>query len=222
MDFTDFDNLVLLIDKIKENISEQYDNENIRLNDTILELTALCREQRQENVVLQKQVDDNTFNENNYNKVSILRTLSKENDDLKKQNAKLLSSLNYRQNEPRREVVQKELVVLQKTTENIKEETVNVDETVEVEETSENVEETVEVDETLEVDETVKVKETVEVDETVENIKEEEVNELDIIKHKGKEYFVIENMVYRKKVNGDKGKKVGKLVDGKIKFIKKK
>ena len=45
---------------------------------------------------------------------------------------------------------------------------------------------------------------------------------LDIIEHKGKEYFVIDNMVYRKKANGDKGKKVGKLVNGKIKFIKKK
>ena len=41
MDLTEFDNLILLVNKVKENTEEQYDNENIRLTDTIIELTGI-------------------------------------------------------------------------------------------------------------------------------------------------------------------------------------
>ena len=75
MDFTEFDNLILSINNIKEGLAEQYDNENISLNQTIIELTQLLKERKSKIEELEKQVADNKFNEDNYNKVSILRIL---------------------------------------------------------------------------------------------------------------------------------------------------
>ena len=42
------------------------------------------------------------------------------------------------------------------------------------------------------------------------------------ITHKNKEYYLIDSLVYRIKKNGDKGKKVGKYVNDKVKFTEKK
>jgi hypothetical protein len=96
MDFSKFDLVSKLLNTAREHIEEQYDNENIRLNGIIIELTALVREKEEKNKELEKRIEENTFNEENYNKVSLLRILSKENDELKKQNQKLMTSLSYR------------------------------------------------------------------------------------------------------------------------------
>ena len=167
MDFTEFDNLILSINNIKEGLAEQYDNENISLNQTIIELTQLLKERNSKIEELEKQVADNKFNEDNYNKVSILRILSKENDDLKKHNQQLMTSLNYRTDES----------------------DVNIEEA--------NVEE-------------------------VTNVEEEVSETLEKVIHKTKEYYIIKDIVYKIKNNGEKGKKVGKMVNGKVKLTVKK
>ena len=172
MDFTEFDNLILSINNIKEGLAEQYDNENISLNQTIIELTQLLKERNSRIEELEKQVADNKFNEDNYNKVSILRILSKENDDLKKQNQQLMTSLNYRTDES----------------------DVNIEES--------NVEEVTNVEEEANVN--------------------EELNILEKINYKNKEYYIVDDIVYKIKKNGDKGKNMGKLIDGKIKLKNKK
>ena len=166
MDFTEFDNLILSINNIKEGLAEQYDNENIRLNQTIIELTQLLKERKSKIEELEKQVADNKFNEDNYNKVSILRILSKENDDLKKHNQQLMASLNYRTDES----------------------DVNIEEA--------NVEEA--------------------------NVEENVSETLEKVIHKTKEYYLIDDIVYKIKKNGEKGKKVGKMVNGKVKLTVKK
>ena len=216
MDFTEFNNLIAFIENVKENISEQYDNENIRLNETILDLTAICRDQKEKIDELQKKVDDNTFNENNYNKVSILRTLAKENDELKQQNAKLLASLNYRNCEVKKEIINNSTSI--EVNEEVNEE--------ENEEVNVSVEANVPVEANEEENEPVEANVPVESNEEeyvpVEANEEENEEELKVVLHKEKEYYVINNLVYRKKQNGDKGKKVGKLVNGKVKITKSK
>ena len=188
MDLTEFDNLILLVNKVKENVDEQYDNENIRLTDTIIELTGLLKDRESKIKKLEKQVENNNFNEDNYNRVSILRTLSKENDDLKKQNEQLLNSLNFRNVKDNNEVSEEPL--------------------------AEPVVKPLAVEELVEVEELV-VEPKIEPEELDEE-------EYDIIEHKNKEYYLIDNIVYRLKKDGDKGKKVGKFVNGKIKFTEKK
>ena len=174
MDFTEFDNLILSINNIKEGLAEQYDNEIISLNQTIIELTQMLKERNYKIEELEKQVADNKFNEDNYNKVSILRILSKENDDLKKQNQQLMASLNYRTEESY----------------------INIEELVTNEETNEEL---------------VTNEEVTEVSEVFEKII-----------HKNKEYYLIDDIIYKIKKNGDKGKKTGKMVNGKVKLIIKK
>ena len=100
MDFSKFDLVHKLLNTAREHIAEQYDNENIRLNDIIIDLSAMVKEKEEKIQELQKKIDENTFNEENYNKVSILRILTKENDELKKQNQKLMTSLSYRNVKP--------------------------------------------------------------------------------------------------------------------------
>ena len=189
MDFTEFDNLILSINNIKEGLAEQYDNENISLNQTIIELTQLLKERNSRIEELEKQVADNKFNEDNYNKVSILRILSKENDDLKKQNQQLMTSLNYRTDES----------------------DVNIEEANEEES---NVEEVTNIEEEANVEEVTNVEEEANVNE--------ELNILEKINYKNKEYYIVDDIVYKIKKNGDKGKNMGKLIDGKIKLKNKK
>ena len=187
MDFTEFDNLILSINNIKEGLAEQYDNENISLNQTIIELTQMLKERNYKIEELEKQVADNKFNEDNYNKVSILRILSKENDDLKKQNQQLMASLNYRTEES---YINIELVTNEETNEEL----------VTNEETNE--------------------------EETEEEVTNEETNEVsevfEKIIHKTKEYYLIDDIIYKIKKNSEKGKKVGKMVNGKVKLTVKK
>jgi len=103
MDFCKFDSIQKLLITAREHLDEQYDNENIRLNDIIIDLSTMVKEKEEKIQELQKKIDENTFDEQNYNKVSILRTLTKENDELKKENQKLMTSLNYRNVEPEQE-----------------------------------------------------------------------------------------------------------------------
>ena len=228
MDLTEFDNIILLVNKVKENVDEQYDNENIRLTDTIIELTGLLKDRESKIKKLEKQVENNNFNEDNYNRVSILRTLSKENDDLKKQNEQLLNSLNFRNVKDNNEVSEEPLA--EPVVKPLAEPVVKPLAEPVVKPLAEPVEELVEVEELVAVEELVvelvAEEELVEVEELVvePKIEPEELDEeeYDIIEHKNKEYFLIDNIVYRLKKDGDKGKKVGKFVNGKIKFTEKK
>ena len=108
MDFSKFDYIQKLLITAREHLDEQYDNENIRLNDIIIDLSTMVKEKEEKIQELQKKIDENTFDEQNYNKVSILRTLTKENDELKKENQKLMTSLNYRNVEPEPEQEQEQ------------------------------------------------------------------------------------------------------------------
>ena len=211
MDFTEFDNLILSINNIKEGLAEQYDNENISLNQTIIELTQMLKERNYKIEELEKQVADNKFNEDNYNKVSILRILSKENDDLKKQNQQLMASLNYRTEES---YINIELV----TNEETNEELVTNEET--------NEEETEEEVTNEETNEELVTNEETNEEETEEEVTNEETNEVsevfEKIIHKTKEYYLIDDIIYKIKKNSEKGKKVGKMVNGKVKLTVKK
>jgi len=194
MDFTEFDNLILSINNIKEGLAEQYDNEIISLNQTIIELTQMLKERNYKIEELEKQVADNKFNEDNYNKVSILRILSKENDDLKKQNQQLMASLNYRTEESY----------------------INIEELVTNEETNEELVTNEETNEELVTNEETN-------EELVTNEEVTEVSEVfEKIIHKNKEYYLIDDIIYKIKKNSEKGKKVGKMVNGKVKLTVKK
>ena len=197
MDFTEFDNLILSINNIKEGLAEQYDNENISLNQTIIELTQMLKERNYKIEDLEKQVEDNKFNEDNYNKVSILRILSKENDDLKKQNQQLMTSLNYRTDES----------------------------DINIEEANEEVVTNIEVTNIVVTNEVVANEEVTNVEVTnveVTNEEEDVSDTLEKVIHKTKEYYLLDDIVYKIKKNGVKGKKVGKMVNGKVKITVKK
>lgn len=210
MDFSKLDDIMLIVNDIKEELIKEYKElEKKLLNEIAAQKINISSKEEKINE-LQEKIDENNFNENNYNRVSILRTLSKENDELKQQNAKLMASLNYRNNRidtPSSQYDGSELG----DSNDLKNEEFKV-EPVEVS--------TTEVEHTEVINDSINVivEENLEEDEEEED--QEEVNNK--IEYKGKFYYIEENKAYRVKKNGDKGKKVGTYTNGKIKFTEKK
>ena len=229
MDFSKLDDIMLIVNDIKEELIKEYTElEKKLLNEIASQKNNISSKEEKINE-LQKKIDENNFNENNYNRVSILRTLSKENDELKQQNTKLMASLNYRNNRTNTPSSQYDGSELEDSND-LKNEEFKI-EPVEVNKTEvNNIEVDTEVNNT-EVDTEVNNKEvdTIEVPshELVNNSigeenLEDEVEVNNKIEYKGKFYYIEENNAYRVKKNGDKGKKVGIYSNEKIKFTEKK
>jgi hypothetical protein len=287
-----FDNIIL-------NIIEQYNSEIKKLEEVILSSTQMIHEKEDLIKQLNEKLDENSFNEDNFNKFSIISNLNKQVNELSKKNEVLEISLRARKNsmerkyntsqedddnkngidhdvveENRNKTVGNE-VVLEKDTEtvehndvvqnevgverntetaqNVSEElTIEVSEIEHKEDTSESSEVVTEVEhkedtsessevvtevehkedtsESSEVVAEVIAEETTEVDEVenndeedniVEELTEDEI-EVEEIVYKEKTYYLKDNMLYNKKKNGDMGKEVGKMVNGKPKLNKKK
>jgi hypothetical protein len=271
-----FDNIIL-------NIIEQYNSEIKKLEEVILSSTQMIHEKEDLIKQLNEKLDENSFNEDNFNKFSIISNLNKQVNELSKKNEVLEISLRARKNsmerkyntsqedddnkngidhdvveENRNKTVGNE-VVLEKDTEtvehndvvqnevgverntetaqNVSEElTIEVSEIEHKEDTSESSEVVTEVEhkedtsESSEVVTEVIAEETTEVDEVenndeedniVEELTEDEI-EVEEIVYKEKTYYLKDNMLYNKKKNGDMGKEVGKMVNGKPKLNKKK
>ena len=85
------------IDEIITSVIEQYDTEMKRLEEVIMTSTEMLREKESLVSELKKQLEDNEFNEQNFNKVSLLKTLSRQVDDLTKENKtlNLIIAINY-------------------------------------------------------------------------------------------------------------------------------
>ena len=84
------------IDEIITSVIEQYDTEIKRLEEVITTSTELLKEKELLVSDLKKQLKDNEFDEENFNKVSLLKTLSRQLDDLQKENKTLNDSLRLR------------------------------------------------------------------------------------------------------------------------------
>ena len=84
------------IDEIITSVIEQYDTEIKRLEEVITTSTELLKEKELLVLDLKKQLKDNEFDEENFNKVSLLKTLSRQIDDLQKENKTLNDSLRLR------------------------------------------------------------------------------------------------------------------------------
>ena len=206
---------MLIVNDIKEELIKEYKELEKKLLNEIASQKINISSKEEKINELQEKID-----ENNYNRVSILRTLSKENDELKQQNAKLMASLNYRNNRTNTPSSQYDGSELGDSTDLKNEEfKVEVDST-EVDSTEVTTTEvtTTEV-ETTEVVSTEVANDLIN-ENVEENLEEEEVNNK--IEYNGKFYYIEENKAYRVKKNGDKGKKIGTYSNGKIKFTEKK
>ena len=196
---------------------EQYKAELEDLNKMLLNVSTIIKEKESLVEELQAQVEDNKFNESNFNNVSIIQNLNKQIGDLTNQNEILATSLRIRKNTTPTEPVvvteQKvELVVSEVVEEEVVEEVVSevVSEVV-TEVVTEVVSEVVNGEEGEEGEE----------DEGDEGEGEEEEVEVTEIEYKGKTYYVQNDVVYTKKKNGDMGKDVGVMKNGKPKLKKK-
>ena len=75
---------------------EQYQSELEDLNHVLLKTTELIKEKESMMSELQKQVDDNKFEESNFNNVSIIQNLNNQILELTSKNQLLTTSLNIR------------------------------------------------------------------------------------------------------------------------------
>ena len=188
---------------------EQYKAELEDLNKMLLNVSTIIKEKEALIEELQAQVEDNKFSESNFNNVSIIQNLNKQIRDLTSHNDLLATSLRIRKNTTPTEPV---VVTEQKVELVVSEvEEVVVEEVVEVvsEVVSEVVNEEEEGDDGEGDD-----------GEGDEGEEEEEV-EVTEIEYKGKTYYVQNDVVYTKKKNGDMGKEVGVMKNGKPKLKKK-
>ena len=216
------------IDEIITSVIEQYDTEIKRLEEVITTSTELLKEKELLVLDLKKQLKDNEFDEENFNKVSLLKTLSRQIDDLQKENKTLNDSLRLRREHSNSmsEDLNTENMVL--STEEVGNDEVHTSENVEdVNNDEQNNEDT-----NLDMVESVIIgeEENVEVainEATNENLEltEDDEDEVEVVMeeivHKEKTYYVKDSKMYNKKKNGDIGKEVGTYIDGKAKLKKK-
>ena len=222
MDFSKLDDIMLIVNDVKEELIKEYKELEKKLLCQIDNLNLDISNKKNKINELQKKIDENDFNENNYNRVSILRMLSKENDELKQQNSKLMASLNYRSNRTSTPSSQfgserGDYKDNEQLDENIQTNSESVDYTVET--NNDCVEEKSQV-ESESIDDKAETNNDC-VEETNDDIVEEEETK-NKIQYKGKLYYIEDNKAYRVKKNGDKGKKIGIYSNGKIKFTEKK
>ena len=198
------------LQSILEDLKIQYNNKVEELVDKIIELKIKTKEQEDKINDLTSKLEENDFNETNFNKVSIISNLNKQIRDLGDENKDLRNCLTKKipinaslarinSPTPSEEAVEAVTEAPVEAAEVAKEVAV---EEVAIEEAKEVAVEEVAVKE-------VAVKEAKEVAEVIE------------IEYKNKNYYVIDNKLYNNK-DGKKGKCVGKMVDGKPKLTKKK
>jgi len=205
-------------------LMEQYQSEIEELNYILLKTTEQIKEKESVICDLQKQVEENKFEESNFNNVSIIQNLNKQIKELTSKNKLLTTSLNLRNNRNKDEENNINLDV------NVNEEDTLVEEHAPVEEHA-TVEEHAPVEENAPVEDHATVEEeelneedapVVNEDEDEEEEEEEEEVEVQEIEYKNKYYYVQNEKVFNKKKNGEIGKEVGKMVNGKPKLNKKK
>ena len=196
------------LQSILEDLKIQYNNKVEELVDKIIELKIKTKEQEDKINDLTSKLEENDFNETNFNKVSIISNLNKQIRDLGDENKDLRNCLT------KKIPINASLARINSPTPS--EEAVEAP----VEVAKESIEEAAEVaKESIE-----EAKEAIEAPvEAAEEAKEAapEVEEVIEIEYKNKNYYVIDNKLYNNK-DGKKGKCVGKMVDGKPKLNKKK
>lgn len=239
---------IQLLQKFKELINQQYDEMVIsqieqykceveQLNELLINTTTLIKEKEEIIGDLEKQVADNKFEESNYTNVSIISNLNKQIHELSSKNSLLETSLRIRNTSS-----QPEENVSMETNE--EESSLVHTNTLQVEDAIEKLEESIAEggeNETVEAvaneavaneavaneavanpeNTVVEEEDNTEVTEEVVSGTDEEV-EVTEIEYKGKNYYVQNSIMYNKKKNGDMGKEVGKIVNGKPKLNKKK
>ena len=190
---------VVQFDNIREELTENIEilkNENLELSNKVKELND--------------KLEEHQFTEENFNKVSIISNLNKQLKESRNENSDLRNYLS--KNIP----LNPSLVKKNSLSRLVKDDNVKAEEDV-VEDVVEVVEEEVVVEDVLE-----EVREDVledAVEEALEEALEEVVLEEDVVEDveeihiKGKNYYLIDNKLYKIK-NGVKGKCVGKMVDG--------
>ena len=204
------------LQSILEDLKIQYNNKVEELVDKIIELKIKTKEQEDKINDLTSKLEENDFNETNFNKVSIISNLNKQIRDLGDENKDLRNCLTKKipinaslarinSPTPSEEAVEAPVEVAKES----------IEEAAEVaEEAKEATEAPVEAAEEAKEAKEVAVKEA--------PVKEaKEVAEVIEIEYKNKNYYVIDNKLYNNK-DGKKGKCVGKMVDGKPKLTKKK
>jgi len=213
------------LQSILEDLKIQYNNKVEELVDKIIELKIKTKEQEDKINDLTSKLEENDFNETNFNKVSIISNLNKQIRDLGDENKDLRNCLTKKipinaslarinSPTPSEEAVEAPVEVAKESIEEAAEVAKES-----IEEAKEAIEAPVEAAEAP-VEAAEEAKEAV---EAAEEAKEAapEVEEVIEIEYKNKNYYVIDNKLYNNK-DGKKGKCVGKMVDGKPKLNKKK
>ena len=206
------------LQSILEDLKIQYNNKVEELVDKIIELKIKTKEQEDKINDLTSKLEENDFNETNFNKVSIISNLNKQIRDLGDENKDLRNCLTKKipinaslarinSPTPSEEAVEAPVEAAEVAKESIEEAAEVAKEAIE--EAKEAIEAPVEAAEAPV--------------EAAEEAKEAapEVEEVIEIEYKNKNYYVIDNKLYNNK-DGKKGKCVGKMVDGKPKLTKKK
>ena len=196
------------IDEIITSVIEQYDTEIKRLEEVITTSTELLKEKELLVSDLKKQLKDNEFDEENFNKVSLLKTLSRQLDDLQKENKTLNDSLRLRREHSNSmsEDLNNENMVL--STEEVgPNETHTLENVEDVNDNEENNEDTnldmvesvvIGEEENLEVAITEATNENLELTEDDEDEVEVVMEE---IVHKDKTYYVKDSKMYNKTID---------------------
>jgi len=188
---------VVQFDNIREELTENIEilkNENLELSNKVKELND--------------KLEEHQFTEENFNKVSIISNLNKQLKESRNENSDLRNYLS--KNIP----LNPSLVKKNSLSRLVKDDNVKAEEVREVVE--EVVEEDVLEEDVLEEDAREDVVEDARedaVEDAREDAEEVVVEDVEEIHIKGKNYYLIDNKLYKIK-NGVKGKCVGKMVDG--------
>ena len=212
------------LQSILEDLKIQYNNKVEELVDKIIELKIKTKEQEDKINDLTSKLEENDFNETNFNKVSIISNLNKQIRDLGDENKDLRNCLTKKipinaslarinSPTPSEEAVEAPVEVAKESIEEAAEVAKEA-----IEEAKEAIEAPVEAAEAP-VEAAEEAKEVAVKEAPVKEAKE--VAEVIEIEYKNKNYYVIDNKLYNNK-DGKKGKCVGKMVDGKPKLTKKK
>jgi hypothetical protein len=219
------------LQSILEDLKIQYNNKVEELVDKIIELKIKTKEQEDKINDLTSKLEENDFNETNFNKVSIISNLNKQIRDLGDENKDLRNCLT------KKIPINASLARINSPTPSEEAVEAPVEAAVEAAEVAKEapveaaVEAPVEVAKEAPVEAAEVAKEAKEApveaaEEAIEEVEAQaaeaaEVEEVIEIEYKNKNYYVIDNKLYNNK-DGKKGKCVGKMVDGKPKLTKKK
>ena len=207
MDLSLFENFQTIIStslqSILEDVKVQYYNLQEEMDDKVYNLQNLNSCLMKQNKELKEKLDEQTFCEENFNRVSIISNLNKQIKQLKNENDDLLKCLNKKipinSSLSRRHsisILNQEAVLEEK-------------------------EEVLEEKEVVLEEKEVVLEEKEEVLEEKEVVLEDKEVVLEEINYNNKIYYLINKKIYNKKKSGNRGKCVGKIVNGEPKLKKK-